>query len=1208
MLPGNLPRPLLSLIFEPVASIRNSDEDAVGSLWSVFTKVSNAMSDGQRLENMTWRLWHRAYTRRTATMRHSTPTGDDSDLNMRRTLLLSPSLSFSSSSEATSNSSDWDRDTAVGDSEGSIPKSYNHTRSESVQHTSVISPYLEGVDNSPIVQATISSPAPSVLAETLPRPLKGVDTCTRESPMAPSLDSSPRVVQDSDAGVRSEIAQFLDKTSPVSHHQHQSVFLSQSNTREYSSSHDLSTLQISQGGYDVEGSISISSSPIPSRKQNSPDPADHPAVTEVSPAIVSSTRISTALPESLTVGKLISRMLAGTIVLTKPLQQSISDSAGILQCSDSVYGKRECMSPRVQIIVPPESPSLNPNSALTSAASTPRQTFPTVVVVNPTPHPTPPATPSIEATEKTFVLSPSTVAVIPPPRLALDVNIAGTTLSPSRNNTQLATPVSLGKHSNSLNDHVTLEIPGQRLSGSVVPESVVFTASTNTSLSSRLSGTGNLIALPDRPMNSSDIASHLPTPAAELTPDMSNGTSKAINVPIQAATPAVTSEDKKFFLAMPHSGSHGSGHDSTESPDSFGTDGIDVRRRDTALGSPLLNLRDSFPRPQIPSRREEEMSSSFSASSPAGHPPSITSSRGGGVSRLKSRATFTVSSGGGRRKGSSKKSVKDVYKREIEKRLSSTDNQPVDESVESKERRSLKGKEVDAIERSAVVPSLSPPPASAGTNNAVGHVPRVKTMHNLLPLSRLNNNTEHQINLRQLPTNPPRRPASPFRQHDARPNAPNGGGPAEPPQANQQRVQYNPQLVGHLGLGHLPTIPPRPRRQIEITETSSDYSTTDTGDDSWESDSGSVEEKKENISNGHSSSKGRRSNLSKGEKMRHSNNRQRDPGESVRDAALEAQRQRDMFQKLPPRTYSNLGQLPRTKSGLSMLFRPDPELVPAGHPYRTSRSSQDLLARNWSIPALPLAMTAIQQRAFPVAPIEANVTASSVKSKEVNGSIVTSLPRRSSAAQAQHNGGGYRPRGKPADQEEESDSDDPDDRIPLPNSVAERRLAALVRRGSRSQVHSPSTSQKQSSKIQVKGEVQADSSQTVVRTATMPVLPHQFLEPAPLQTPHEIRRRIISEELDEELRRNLLWERSQNQIPGRPPRQNGSILPGPWRTLTMSKVPPPEAPQSTRPPSEPHVESQIQNTENPSKSQLFSTQRTKSWAGEYHATGCKLSL
>ncbi|KAF8520645.1 hypothetical protein BU17DRAFT_65335 [Hysterangium stoloniferum] len=197
------------------------------------------------------------------------------------------------------------------------------------------------------------------------------------------------------------------------------------------------------------------------------------------------------------------------------------------------------------------------------------------------------------------------------------------------------------------------------------------------------------------------------------------------------------------------------------------------------------------------------------------------------------------------------------------------------------------------------------------------------------------------------------------------------------------------------------------------------------------------------------------------------NDRTRDTGEFVRDAALEAQRQKELFQKLPEHSYSNVRQLPRTRSGLSQLFRPNPRLFPQGH-------------------RPPLAMTAVTKRTSIVEPVEAAVNVSSVKS-----------------------------------------------------------------------------------------------------TATMPVTIHlSFPEPEPIRSPRTVLRNIISKELDEELQRNLVRERSQNQVQGRPPRAPGSILPGPWRGLNPLR-------------SDKNADSQVASTTDRS----FSTERTKSWAGDYHASG-----
>ncbi|KAF8511670.1 hypothetical protein BU17DRAFT_69550 [Hysterangium stoloniferum] len=151
---------------------------------------------------------------------------------------------------------------------------------------------------------------------------------------------------------------------------------------------------------------------------------------------------------------------------------------------------------------------------------------------------------------------------------------------------------------------------------------------------------------------------------------------------------------------------------------------------------------------------------------------------------------------------------------------------------------------------------------------------------------------------------------------------------------------------------------------------------------------------------------------------------------------------------------------------------------------------------------------------------------------------------------------GYRPRVKPADQIEELDSEDedPEDVIQTSRSIAERRLAALV--GARARAY------------------RTNGNGNYSRHNT------------PIRSPRTVLRNIISKELDEDLQQNLVWERSQNQVQGRPPRAPGSIFPGPWRALNPLR-------------SDENADSQVASTTDRS----FSTERTKSWAGDYHAWG-----
>lgn len=248
----------------------------------------------------------------------------------------------------------------------------------------------------------------------------------------------------------------------------------------------------------------------------------------------------------------------------------------------------------------------------------------------------------------------------------------------------------------------------------------------------------------------------------------------------------------------------------------------------------------------------------------------------------------------------------------------------------------------------------------------------------------------------------------------------------------------------------------------------------------------------------------------------------------LKEAALEAQRQRDMFAKVPKRSYSNLD---RTRSGLlSALLNPDPKIFPANHPYRTSHSTQD--------------MTQLPRRGHTLSNLAPMAPLSSSKSAVALPHAVQATVRAppSGLTEALSKGqveGGYQPKGRPHGQEMDSDSEDdnPDDKIQVSKSVAQERLAALAgRRGiDRSQSSRPPS--------------QPAPSRPSLPTITSAPIPfgHPYNLPAPSapSTPRTTRRQMLSTELSESLRRNLLWERqvSKNVMVGQR-RQSATVLGG----------------------------------------------------------------
>ena len=297
------------------------------------------------------------------------------------------------------------------------------------------------------------------------------------------------------------------------------------------------------------------------------------------------------------------------------------------------------------------------------------------------------------------------------------------------------------------------------------------------------------------------------------------------------------------------------------------------------------------------------------------------------------------------------------------------------------------------------------------------------------------------------------------------------------------------------------------RRGIVVSNSSSEFETTDTDDDdeddSWAS---------EDISEGGAETAG----------IRPTDKRSPTKEEiRLREAVVEAQRQRDLFVKQPKRSYSNLG---RTQSGLlSQLLNPDPTVLPPGRPYRVS-STHDIARPN-----IPPTLTSGKSSA--AVPQAAQITA------QAPMGAATSSGHSNGKVNGSGGGGMYRPKGRPQGEEleDESDSpDDPDDTIQVSHSLAQQRLAALAnparRRASDNQVP------QQAPVMGARPLLQS------VATAPIPLNhPWNLPTPAPPTTPRTTRRQMLATELSESLRRNLLWERqvSKTNLLGTAGRRNG---------------------------------------------------------------------
>ncbi|KAG1729862.1 uncharacterized protein EDB91DRAFT_1158861 [Suillus paluster] len=285
---------------------------------------------------------------------------------------------------------------------------------------------------------------------------------------------------------------------------------------------------------------------------------------------------------------------------------------------------------------------------------------------------------------------------------------------------------------------------------------------------------------------------------------------------------------------------------------------------------------------------------------------------------------------------------------------------------------------------------------------------------------------------------------------------------------------------------------PQQRKTIVVASTSEeDYETTDADDSGWASEDMDAEDKAHEA---------------------------KDTG--LRGAALEAQRQRDLFAKVPKRSYSGLN---RSQSGLlSQLMNPNPAIFPPTHPYRLSQSTADIVRMQRQPQHVQVPQRSSSGFAGPVRlqtskssaalPLAAQITAMS-----------SSKPPSSGMKGKESEKGGYRPKGRPKEEEMEDESgeddDDDDDKIQVSRSVAQQRLQALVSR--RAPENGIASQLAQHTRV-------AENHAAPVAQATAPIpLSHPYNLPAPAlpMTPRTTRRIMLRQELSESMRRQLLWER-----------------------------------------------------------------------------------
>ncbi|KAI0764450.1 hypothetical protein BC629DRAFT_918923 [Irpex lacteus] len=255
-----------------------------------------------------------------------------------------------------------------------------------------------------------------------------------------------------------------------------------------------------------------------------------------------------------------------------------------------------------------------------------------------------------------------------------------------------------------------------------------------------------------------------------------------------------------------------------------------------------------------------------------------------------------------------------------------------------------------------------------------------------------------------------------------------------------------------------------PKKGTTIS-TSSDYSPESDDDSEWASEGNSADEKEKN-----------RQKLES----------------KVRDAAQEAQRQRNMFSKLPKRSYTDLTQ--RTRSGLlSQLMNPDPSIFPPNHPYRESHSTTDMtqLTRQHGgqLPP-PNYQTRESSAAVPLAaqipPLNALAPSTNSAAASINAA--------------------YRPKGRPQGEELETDTEPEEEGaengLQLSTSLVQRKLATHAgpsrRRSQDQQTNGPSGLARFKAPVQRRGTVPS----VPVQTAPIP-LTHSYNLESRARTTHD---------------------------------------------------------------------------------------------------------
>ncbi|KAF4597715.1 hypothetical protein EYR40_008180 [Pleurotus pulmonarius] len=357
-------------------------------------------------------------------------------------------------------------------------------------------------------------------------------------------------------------------------------------------------------------------------------------------------------------------------------------------------------------------------------------------------------------------------------------------------------------------------------------------------------------------------------------------------------------------------------------------------------------------------------------------------------------------------------------------------------------------------------------------------------------------------------------------------------------------------------------------------------------------------------------------------------------------AAVEAQRQRELFVKVPVQP-----TMQRTRSGLlSQLMNPDPSIFPPNHPYRQSYSAVDL-RKMATVPRVISAGAggfAIHNGGNVVATLPSiddlpngHVRRPSEQAPKLP-SIVGSLRSTKGAAAMplaaqvtvsnvpatnQSNGpGAYRPKGRPQEEELEDDTDtddNADNSVPMSQSYVYQKLADLAGRRSAAAngKQRADAAPHRPAPIRALTTTETTSSHDARISATPVPLAHPYNlpPPSPPSTPRTTRQRFLQSEMPESLRRNLLWERQVSKMNLGPRRRStgtgegaagrpGHLTTTPSMVQLSAKTSNTSVKETEEKERQRQRELEARENEERMRRVLAKT-RNRSWADDYHASG-----